>query len=121
MYEFWCDCVKPKYDEKANLCYMDTSSFITYVKTDDIYKYIAEDVETRVDTSNHELDRLLPKGKNKQVIGLTKYELGRKITTKFAGFKTKDYSYLLDDSSKDKKPKRTKRYHKKKMYIRKFK
>ena len=24
MYEFWYDYVKPKYDEKAKLCYMDT-------------------------------------------------------------------------------------------------
>ena len=37
--------------------------FIEYIKTDDIYKEIAEDVETRFDTSNYELDRPLPKGK----------------------------------------------------------
>ena len=40
---------------------MDTDSFIVYIKTDDIYKDIAKDVETRVDTSNYELDRPLPK------------------------------------------------------------
>ena len=42
---------------------MDTDTFIEYIKTDDIYKDIAEDVETRFDTSNYELDRLLPKWK----------------------------------------------------------
>ena len=36
MYEFWYDYVKLKYGEKANLCYMDTDSFIVYIKTDDI-------------------------------------------------------------------------------------
>ena len=36
---------------------MDTDSFIVHVKTDDIYKVIAEDVQTRFDTSNVELDR----------------------------------------------------------------
>ena len=46
MYEFWYDYVKPKYDEKAKLCYMGTGSFTVYIKTDDIYKDIAEDVET---------------------------------------------------------------------------
>ena len=56
MYEFWYDYVKPKYGEKAKLCYMDTDSFIVYIKTDDIYKDIAEDVETRFDTSNYELE-----------------------------------------------------------------
>ena len=50
MYEFWHDYVKPRYDEKRKLCYMDTNSFIVYIKTDDIYKDIAEDVETRFDT-----------------------------------------------------------------------
>ena len=55
---------------------MDTDSFIVHVKTDDIYKDIAEDFETRFDTSNRILDRPLPKGKNKKVIGLIKDELG---------------------------------------------
>ena len=58
---------------------MDTDSFIVYVKTDDIHKDIAEDVERRFDTSNCEIDILLPKGKNKKVLGLMKDELGRQI------------------------------------------
>ena len=32
MYEFWCDYLKPKYGEKAKLCYMDTDSFLVYIK-----------------------------------------------------------------------------------------
>ena len=59
MYEFRYDYVKPKYGENAKLCYMDTDSFIVHVKTDDIYKDIAEDVETRFDTSNFEIDHYL--------------------------------------------------------------
>ena len=38
IHEFWWDYVKPKYGEKAKLCYMDTDSFIAYIKIDDIYK-----------------------------------------------------------------------------------
>ena len=38
MYEFWYDYVKQQYGEKAELCYMDTGSFIVYIKTNDIYK-----------------------------------------------------------------------------------
>ena len=68
MYEFWYHYVKPKYGENAKLCYMDTDSFIFHVKTDDIYKDIAEDFETRFDNSNFEIDRPLPKIKNKKVI-----------------------------------------------------
>ena len=52
MYEFWYDIVKPRYGEKWKLCYMDTDGFIVYIKTDDIYKDIAEDVEIRFDNSN---------------------------------------------------------------------
>ena len=44
---------------------MDTHSFIVYIKTDDIYKDITEDVEGRFNTSSYKLDRPLPKGKNK--------------------------------------------------------
>ena len=64
MPEFWYDYVKPKYGEKTKMFYMDADSFIVYIKTDDIYKDIADDFETRFDTSNYELDRPLPKGKN---------------------------------------------------------
>ena len=56
MYEFRYDYVKLKYSEEAKLCSMDTDGFTVYIKTDDIYKDIAEDVETRFDTSNYELD-----------------------------------------------------------------
>ena len=72
MYEFWYDYVKPKYGEKAKLYYMDTDSFIVYIKTDYLYIDIAENVKTRFDTSNYELDRPLPEGKNKKVIALMK-------------------------------------------------
>ena len=37
MYEFWYDYIKPKYKEKARLCYIDTDSFVIYIKTEDFY------------------------------------------------------------------------------------
>ena len=65
------------------------ASFIVYIKADDIYKDIAEDVETRFDTSNNQLERPLPEGQNKRVIELMKYELGGKIMTKLVGLRAK--------------------------------
>ena len=62
MYEFQYDCVKPKYGEKE-LCYMNADSFIVYINSDDIYKDIAEDVETSFD---YQLDRPLPKAKKSE-------------------------------------------------------
>ena len=38
MYKFWYDYGKPRYDENLRFCYMDTDSFIVYIKTDHIYK-----------------------------------------------------------------------------------
>ena len=79
MYEFCMNMSygKPKYGEKGKVCHMDTDSFIVYVKTDDIYK----DVETRFNTSNYELNRLLPKGKNNErsMKELMKCQLGGKV------------------------------------------
>ena len=78
---------------------MDTDSLIVYIKTDGIYKEIAEDVETRYDTSNYKLDGPLPKVKSKKVIGLMKDDLVGKIMTKFVRLRAKSYSYLINDSS----------------------
>ena len=38
MYEFWYDYIKPKYQDRAKLCYMDTDSFVIYIKTEDFFK-----------------------------------------------------------------------------------
>ena len=38
---------------------MDRNIFIVYIKTNDICKEVAEDVKTRFDTSNYQLDRSL--------------------------------------------------------------
>ena len=83
--------------------------WFVYIKTDDIYKDVTKDVETRLDTSNYELDRLLPKEKIKKVIGWMKNKLGGKIIAKFSGLRTKSYSYLIYDSSEDKRAKSTKK------------
>ena len=68
MYEFWYDYIKPKYQEKAKLCYMDTDSVIIYIKIEDFYEDIANDVENQFDASNYDEDdkRPLPIGKNKK-------------------------------------------------------
>ena len=109
MYEFWCDYMKPKYGHNVKLCYMDTDSFIMHIKTEDFYKDIANDAEKIFDTSNYEINRPLPTGKNKKVTGLMKDELGGKIMTEFVALRPKTYSYLTDDCEEDKKAKGTKK------------
>ena len=109
MYEFWYDYMKPKYGNNVKLCYMDTDSFVINIKTEDFYKDIANHVEKRFDTSNYEVNRSLPTGKNKKVIGLIKDELGEKIIMEFVTLRPKTYSYLTDDCKEDKKAKGTKK------------
>ena len=105
MYQFWYDYMKPKYGDNVKLCYMDTDNFIIHIKTEDI----ADDVEKRFDTSNYEVNKPLPIGKNKKVIGLMKGELGGKIMTEFVALRPKIYSYLTYDCEEDKKAKGTKK------------
>ena len=66
MYDIWYDQVKAKYEEKAKLCFIDTSSLIVYIEIEDINIGSTKDNESRFDTSNYELERPLPKGKNKK-------------------------------------------------------
>ena len=74
MYEFWYDYIKPKYQEKAKLCYMNTDSFIIHIETEDFYKDIAEDIKKWFDTSgyNKKEKRPLPMGISKKVISMFK-------------------------------------------------
>ena len=97
MYEFWYDYIKPKYQDKAKLCYMDTDSFVIHIKTEDFYEDIANDVEEWFDTSNYDNNRPLPIGKNKKVISVFKDELGGKIMKEFVAFRAKIYGWLMDD------------------------
>ena len=84
-YGFWYDYIKQKYRNNVKLCYTGTDGFIFNVKTEDFYEDIANEIEKKFDTSNYEVNRPSPKGKNKKVIGAMKDELGRKIMTELVG------------------------------------
>ena len=110
MYEFWYNYIKPKYGDRAKLCYTDTDSFIIYIKTEDFFEDISNALERRFDTSNYNDKRSLPIGKNKKVPGLFKDELGGKIITKVVALRPKTYTYLMDDGSDHKKANGTKKW-----------
>ena len=100
--------MKLKYANNVKLCYMDTDSFIMNIN-------ISNDVENRFDTSNYKVNRPLPTGKNKKVIGLMKDELGGKVIMEFVTLRPKTYSFLTDDGKEDKRAKGTKKCITKKM------
>ena len=104
MYEFWYDYVKPKYKEKAKLCYMDTDSFVINIFTEDFFEDINNDVERWFDASNYDKNdkKPLETGMNQKVNGIFKDELGGKIMKEFCALQAKTYAYLMDDGSKKK-------------------
>ena len=94
MYEFWYDYLKPKYEDRVKLCYMDTDSFILQIQTDYFFDNINNDVNKWFDTSNYDKNdnRPLEIGKNKKVIGKFKDDLGGKILTEFVPLRAKTYA-----------------------------
>ena len=83
--KIWWKCKKLLYGYKYLHCHL---------KTEHVYKDIPEDIEKRFDTSNFEIDRLLPLANNKTVIGLMKGELSGLIMKRFVGLRAKTYSCL---------------------------
>ena len=83
--------------EKQNF-YMDAD--IVYLKTDGVYKDIAEDIEIGFDTWTYQLDSPLPKGINKKANWINEMWIMRK---KCVELRTKTHSYSTHDGSEDKK------------------
>ena len=54
MYKFWYDYIRPRYGDKAKLCYTDTDSFIIHVFIENFFEDSSEDVERWFDRSNYD-------------------------------------------------------------------
>ena len=95
MYDFHYNYIKEKYGDRAKMLMTDTDSLFYEIITDNIYKDIAEDVESKFDTS--EFDKNHPAiiefrfkvGVNKNVIGMFKDETGGKQIEEFVGLRSK--------------------------------
>ena len=81
---------------------MDTNSLVYDVQTEDFYADIADDIIERFDTSNYDVARPLPIGKNKKVIRMMKDELGGKIMTELIALRPKSYAYKYKSKEKKK-------------------
>ena len=83
MYKLWYDYFKRKYEDKVKLCYTATGSFIIYIKSEDFFEDISNDVEKWFDMSNFDKNdkRPLPTGK-KKVPGLGRKNYNRICCTK---------------------------------------
>ena len=117
------DISKTKYEDKVKLCDTDINSYIIYIKTEDFFEDISNDIEKWFDTSNFDKNhkRTLPIGKNKEVPCLFKDELRGKIIIESVSPRPKTYAYLDDDSNEHKKAKGTKKCVIKQLTFKNFK
>ena len=105
MFDFHYNYVKEKYKDKAELLFTDTDSLLYQIKTDDFYKDISHDIETKFDTSDYPPDHPsgIPTGVNKKVIAMFKDEVAGKQITCFVGLRPKLYSFRIEEDKEVRK------------------
>ena len=105
MYNFHYNYIKPKYNDKALLLMTDTDSLCYEIETEDFYKDISSDVESKFDTSaypkNHPSG--IKTGVNKKVIGMMKDECSGEIMEGFVGLRAKLYATKMHSGEESKK------------------
>ena len=94
--------------KEAQIYHLHTSSFIAWLKTENVYTNISKDVKRKFDTSNYEVKIPSPSEKNNRVFRLMEDELAAKTVKKFSRLRPKMYSYLTDDGGYGKKQKHQK-------------
>ena len=96
MYDFHYGYIKQKYGSNAQLCFTDTDSLLYDIKTQDIYRDMAEDAD-KFDTSDYPPDHFLHSITNKKVIGKMKDETASLPIKEFIGLRSKMYSMTYGD------------------------
>lgn len=91
LYKFHYDFIKNKYKNKARLCYTDTDSLLYFIRTEDFYQDMKNEID-KFDTSNFDVNNCfnIPRI-NAKIPGLFKDELGGDIITEFTGLRAKLY------------------------------
>ena len=99
MFDFHYNYIQRKNKDVAELMFTDTDSLLYLIHTDDFYRDISHDVETKFDTSDYPPNHpsgILP-GVNKIAIGMFKDEVAGRQITHFVGLRTKLYSFKVED------------------------
>ena len=106
MFDFHYNYIRNKYDTKAELLFTDTDSLMYEIQTEDFYKDISADIETKFDTSDYPEEGHpsgIQIGVNKKVIGMFKDEVAGKQITHFIGLRPKLYSFKIEEGKNVKK------------------
>ena len=111
MFNFHYNYIQKKYPATkehkngAELLFTDADSLMYQIYTDDFYKDISFDIETKFDTSDYPPDHPsgILTGVNKKVIGMFKDEVAGKQITCFVGLRPKLYSFKIEESEEVRK------------------
>ena len=105
MFDFHYNYIKKKYQNKAELLFTDTDSLMYEIRTDDFYKDISQDIESKFDTSDYPKDHPsgILTGVNKKVIGMFKDEVAGNQLTHFVGLRPKLYCFKVEGDKTTKK------------------
>ena len=105
MFDFHYNYIKNKYKNKAELLFTDTDSLMYEIRTDDFYKDISQDIESKFDTSDYPKDHPsgILTGVNKKVMGMFKDEVAGNQLTHFVGLRPKLYCFKVEGDKITKK------------------
>ena len=99
MFNFHYNYIRKKYNDAAELMFTDTDSLLYLIHTDDFYRDITHDIETKFDTSDYPPNHPsgIKTGVNKKVVGMLKDEVAGRQITHFVGLRPKLYSFKVED------------------------
>jgi len=99
MYEFYYECLLPKFSDRLHLCFTDTDSFICHIESEDLLADLRS-ISDRLDTSNFERDHPLFSESNRRALGKFKSETADVPPTEFCGLRSKMYSLATLDGTR---------------------
>ncbi|KAK3723060.1 hypothetical protein QZH41_008526 [Actinostola sp. cb2023] len=103
MYDFHYNYFKKKFRNTSALLFTDTDSLMYEVETEDFYKDIKDDIDSRFDTSAYPKDHPIGTWANKKVIGMMKDETAAEgEITEFVGLRSKLYAHKIEDKEEKK-------------------
>jgi len=99
MYEFYYDCLLPKFGDRLHLCFTDTDNFICDVESEDLVADLRS-ISDLLDTSNFDRDHPLFSEANRRTLEKFKSETADVPPTEFCGLRSKMYSLATLDGSR---------------------
>ena len=102
MFDFRYNCIRKKYNNKAELLFSDTDSLMYLIQTEDFYHDIRKDINKKFDTSDYyeKHPSGIKTGVNKKVIGKFKDEVGGNFITHFVSLRPKLYTFKVETKYK---------------------